>query len=61
MINGFIIHSDMLPILDNIVLQNDLIDENEVKEYETPLKKSKNQKKMDNSLDTAQTSLDAFE
>jgi hypothetical protein len=59
MMNGFIVPSDMLSILENIVLQDDLTDENEAKEYEAPLKK--NQKKMDNSLDTSQTSLDAFE
>ncbi len=31
MINGLIVPSDMLPTLENIVLQNDLPDENEVK------------------------------
>ena len=31
MVNGFIVPSDMLPILKNVVLQNDLPDENEVK------------------------------
>ena len=55
MINGFIVPSDMLPILENIVLQNDLPDENG---YEATHKI--HHERMENSLDPSQTSLDAF-
>ncbi len=55
MMNGFIVPSDMLSTLKNIVLQNDLPDENE---YEP--KPKKNHKKMENSPDSSQTLLDAF-
>lgn len=55
MVNGFIVPSDMLPILENIILQNDLPDENGyVATHE------KHHKKMENSPDSSQTSLDAF-
>ena len=55
MINGFIVPSDMLSILENIVLQNDLPDENE---YGATNKRHHDRK--ENSLDPSQTSLDAF-
>ena len=55
MMNGFIVPSDMLSILKNIGPQNDLPDENG---YEP--KPKKDHKKMQNSPDPSQTSLDAF-
>ena len=55
MINGFIAPSDMLSLLENIVLQNDLPDENG---YGATHKRHR--ERMENSLDPSQTSLDAF-
>ena len=55
MMNGFFLPSDMLSIFKNIVLKNDLPDENGYGATH-----EKHHKKMENSLDTSQTSLDAF-